>query len=197
MQVRFIGNQAVAIRDSTLTLVSDFPYESGAFGYHTYRRDDVTLAGAVLLLITHSHRDHFDATAPRDAGWRVLGPADVTRRFAAGAAVVRDSVVRHGPLVVRPIRTPHAGLEHYSYRVEWRGRAFYFVGDTDDPAALLAQRNLDMAFVTPWLWQAVRERGARIDARRVVIYHHTARDRVAGCAANCLVPAQGDSIPLP
>jgi hypothetical protein len=36
----------------------------------------------------------------------------------------------------------------------------------------LAARDLDAAFVSPWLLGSVRKKGARIDARRVIVYHH-------------------------
>ena len=39
-----------------------------------------------------------------------------------------------------------------------------YSGDTEDPASVLAQRNLDIAFITPWIHAAVRARSARIDA---------------------------------
>jgi hypothetical protein len=109
---------------------------------------------------------------------------------SAGVAV--DSSVTVGDIRIRAIPTPHANVEHYSYRVDWVGQSLYFVGDTDDPAALLAQRRLDVAFVTPWLWQTVRARGARIDARNIVIYHHRSGESVSGCTGACRVPRQGE-----
>ena len=88
--------------------------------------------------------------------------------------------------------TPHARIGHNSYLVEWGGRRLYFVRDTENPTALLAQRNLDVAFVTPWLWRATKARNGTIDARQVVIYHHQAGERVAGCSGSCRIPVQGD-----
>ncbi|MGH9749174.1 MAG: hypothetical protein ACRD5D_07975 [Candidatus Polarisedimenticolia bacterium] len=61
--------------------------------------------------------------------------------------------------------------------VEWAGTRLYFVGDTEDPGELLRAKDLDFAFVTPWLWRTVRNRKATVDARRIVIYHHTAEER--------------------
>ena len=36
LEARFIGNMAYAISDGTITLFSDFPYESGYSRYMTY-----------------------------------------------------------------------------------------------------------------------------------------------------------------
>jgi hypothetical protein len=38
----FIGNMAFAITDGATTLYTDFPYESGVFGYMAYDFDAVT-----------------------------------------------------------------------------------------------------------------------------------------------------------
>ena len=192
LQLTFIGNEAVAISDGRRTLVSDFPYQSGYSRYMTYDRSKVTLDREVIALITHRHLDHFDATGPRGSGWQVLGPREVAQKLPDGRPV-SDDVMNVGDIRIQPMRTPHAGVEHYSYRVEWHGASFYFPGDTEDPKTLLEQRGLDIAFVTPWLWRQVQSSGARIDAKQVVIYHHEAGETIAGCSGTCRVPAQGES----
>lgn len=195
LDITFIGNEAVAVTDGRLLLVTDFPYRSGAFGYMTYDRSVLDPAGrSVVLLITHRHDDHFDPRALRDSSWRVLAPDEVSSKLPRGVALRLDSVVTIGSATIRPIVTPHhkGAVEHQSYLLEWAGRRLYFVGDTEDPSALLAQRNLDVAFVTPWLWKAARQRNARIDARQVVIYHHETGETVPGCSGTCRVPAQGE-----
>jgi L-ascorbate metabolism protein UlaG (beta-lactamase superfamily) len=101
-----------------------------------------------------------------------------------------------GPLAIRPIRTPHAGLEHYSYRVSWHGRDLYFTGDTDDSSALLDQKGLDVAFVSPWLLDSVLKRGKRVDAKQVVVYHHEPGIRQSPYAG-AKVPTQGERWTLP
>jgi Beta-lactamase superfamily domain len=192
LEARFIGNEAVALTDGRMTLVTDYPYQPGYSGYMTYDPAGFHPRGPVLLLVTHRHRDHFDPSQPHDPSWRFLGPREIARSLPASAVIPVDSSVTVGDLQIRPIPTPHANLEHYSYRVDWLDRSLYFVGDTEDPAALLAQRGLDVAFVTPWLWQTVRSRGARIDARTIVIYHHRSGESVAGCTGSCRVPRQGE-----
>ena len=84
---------------------------------------------------------------------------------------MKNEVLWEG-ITFRPLATPHASLEHYSYVVEWRGLRLYFTGDTEDTASLLAARELDVAFVSPWLLRTVQKQGRRIDARHIVVYHH-------------------------
>jgi L-ascorbate metabolism protein UlaG (beta-lactamase superfamily) len=191
LQLTFIGNQAVQISDGRRTLVSDFPYQSGYSRYMTYDRSKVTFDREVIALITHRHLDHFEPAGPRGSGWEVVGPREVVQALPEGKPV-SDGVMHVGDIRIQPMRTPHANVEHYSYRVEWHGASFYFPGDTEDPKTLIAQRRLDIAFVTPWLWRKVQSTGARIDAKQIVIYHHEAGETVAGCTGTCKVPAQGE-----
>jgi hypothetical protein len=81
--------------------------------------------------------------------------------------------------------------------VTWQARRLYFSGDTDDARSIIAAKSLDVAFISPWLYRSVNRQRARIDAKRVVIYHHEAGEQVAGCAAGCTVPRQGDTIAIP
>jgi L-ascorbate metabolism protein UlaG (beta-lactamase superfamily) len=192
LRVTFIGNAAVSIVSGDRAVVTDFPYVSGAFGYMTYDRGSVRLPDRVVALVTHGHDDHFDPTRPRGLQWRVVAPDDVARRLRRGVVIGAAAASTEVPgLMVTPVTTPHANVDHRSYRVEWRGRRFHFTGDTEVPTAVLAERGLDIAFVTPWIWRAVQEAGRRIDAARVVIYHHTKDEVVPGCSAPCEVPAQG------
>ena len=193
IRARFIGNMALQLTDGRVTLRTDFPYESGYSGYMTWTDALVPAAtGETLCLVTHSHRDHFLASLAKPLCQKIIGPADVTAALP-GRGLALGPNVSFGPLVVVPLATPHARLEHYSYRVEWGGLRFYFTGDTDDPGELLRQRDLDAAFVTPWLLRAATKRGRRIDARRVVVYHHEKDESVPEIQGREL-PRQGDEL---
>lgn len=74
------------------------------------------------------------------------------------------------------------------------GRRLYFSGDTESPAHLIVLRELDVAFVSPWLYRAVLKAGGRVDARRVVIYHHESTEAVPECRQGCHVPRQGETL---
>lgn len=146
--------------------------------------------GDVTVLITHAHRDHFLPELLSGTSWRVLAPDGLRPALPADRATTPTALAASG-IRVTPAATSHAGVPHRSYRVEWHRRALYFTGDTEDVTPLLAQRGLDVAFVTPWLWKAVQGREASIDARQVVIYHHHAGEVVPGCTGTCRVPMQG------
>jgi hypothetical protein len=198
LDLALVGNAAVQISDGKLTLVTDFPYRSGAFGYMTYDRSQIWTGSNVLALITHRHDDHVDVDTLKDLPWRVVGPQEVTKQLSPAAIVQAAAASSIDPaLKIEALRTPHADVEHFSYVVAWHGRRFYFSGDTEDPSSVLSQKSLDIAFVTPWILRAVASKGSRIDAARVVIYHHTARERVDRCSAPCEVPAQGARWQLP
>lgn len=188
----FVGNAAVMVTDGVQTLLSDFPYESGAFGYMTYDRAGVRPIGAVTVLVTHGHRDHFVPALLEGTAWRVIAPPGMAPAVPADRAATLEGLAAAG-IRVTPITTSHAQIPHQSYRVVWHGRTLHFTGDTEDVSALLAERVLDVAFVTPWLYKAATARGAAIDARHVVIYHHMTGETVPGCTGRCRVPAQGET----
>ena len=193
LEARFIGNMAFAISDGATTLVSDFPYESGYGRYMTY--DSALIRSATestLALITHSHRDHWDARLFADTGWKVAGPADVIAGIDPARVVPSGSGGAYESLRIEALETPHASVGHYSYIVTWHGRRLYFTGDTESTQALLAAKDLDVAFVSPWLYRAVLLAGQRIDAKQIVIYHHEAGEQIPGCGRGCSVPRQGD-----
>lgn len=203
LEARFIGNMAYAISDGETTLFSDFPYESGYSVYMQYDAREIRSGTPkTLALVTHRHGDHWDAPLFNKTNWNVIGPADALTTVAP-ARVVRAlpvaparATIVHDGLSVEAIPTPHARIGHYSYIVTWHGRRLFFSGDTEDPDELLAAKNLDVAFVSPWLFQGASKRG-RIDARRIVIYHQTADERVvAGCSGTCSVPKQGETLTL-
>lgn len=195
LEARFIGNMAFAITDGTTTVITDFPYRSGYSVYMAYPREEIrSPTSATLSLITHRHPDHWERALFEGTPWRVAGPADVVSGVDASRVVALTAPATFGPVRIEPLRTPHADVGHYSYVLTWHGRRLYFSGDTEDSAHLVALRNLDVAFVSPWLFRSLIRAGQSIDARRVVIYHHQAGEAVAECQSECAIPKQGDTL---
>ena len=201
LDARFIGNMAFAISDGTTTLVSDFPYQSGYSVYMEYDPREVRSSTAQSIsLITHRHGDHWDRALFDRTDWRVIAPEDAltgvaSHRIVRALPVKPTAVtVSVGPLTVDALPTPHANIGHYSYLVTWLGRRLYFTGDTDHVDQLLAMKNLDVAFVSPWLYRRALSARRRIDARRVIIYHHTVDESVPECREGCTVPKQGETL---
>jgi glyoxylase-like metal-dependent hydrolase (beta-lactamase superfamily II) len=201
---RFIGNMAYAISDGRTTLLTDFPYESGYSVYMEYDAKEIhSSTPETIALITHRHGDHWDRRLFEKTGWLVVAPEDALYAMAPSrvlralpVSAVRTRFEVH-PMVIDALPTPHANIGHYSYLVTWSGLRLYFTGDTDDPSQLLEAKNIDVAFVSPWLFERVHKSGRRIDARRIVIYHQTASTKaVAGCSGTCSVPMQGSTLQL-
>jgi L-ascorbate metabolism protein UlaG (beta-lactamase superfamily) len=195
LRFTFIGNMAFHITDGATVLVSDFPYESGAFGYMKWQASAVPPVKDGLALITHRHRDHVapELLAPYDL--TVAGPGEVLRMVAGKPTLALTPPVRFRDIEIEPRKTAHAGLEHYSYAVTWHGLRLYFSGDAEDPADLLAAPDLDVAFVSPWLLGSVQKQKRRIDARRVVVYHHQDGEKVVK-HQDRQVPKPGESFVL-
>ncbi len=149
LDARFLGNMAFAISDGTTTLMSDLPYQSGYSRYMTYDPAQIRSAtAATLSLITHRHLDHWEPALFGATSWKIAGPADVIAGIDP-SRVVTLAGGAFGPIRIEAIETPHASVGHYSYIVTWHDRRLYFTGDTESTEALLAARNLDVAFVSP------------------------------------------------
>ena len=193
LNARFIANMAVEITDGTVTIVSDFPYQSGYSGYMNYDPLEIRSPRALTLaLITHRHADHWEPQLFAKTDWKVVGPADVTAGIPPGRVVALSGRITFGAAVIEPLETPHAGIGHFSYVVTWHGKRLFFSGDTESSDRLLATKNLDVAFLSPWLYRSVKEKGG-VDAKRVVIYHHRAGEPVPDCQERCSVPRQGET----
>jgi Beta-lactamase superfamily domain len=196
LQARFIGQMAFAITDGSVTIVTDFPYQIGYVDAPAYSPKELSGGPSTLALVTHKHLDHWEPTLFAKTTWKVAGPDDVVSGLPADRVVALKGTTTLGPVQIEPLETPHARIGHYSYIVTWQGKRLYFSGDTDDGRSLILAKNLDAAFVFPWLYRIVMRAGSRIDAKRVVIYHHEAGQQIPGCDAGCLVPKQGDTIPI-
>jgi L-ascorbate metabolism protein UlaG (beta-lactamase superfamily) len=196
LQAQFIGNMAFAVTDGKTVIYTDFPYESGAFGYMTYDFAKVPKAPGSLFLITHGHKDHFDAALFAKMDGKVIAPPKIAATLPADRVIPFAPKMTYRDITVESFPTPHGDADHASYLVTWHGVRLYFTGDTDSADQLLAMKNLDYAFVSPWLLGAVAQKKARIDARTVICYHHRAEDKVIPDVQNRIVPRPGAVIPL-
>jgi L-ascorbate metabolism protein UlaG (beta-lactamase superfamily) len=173
LRIRFIGNAAFELTDGRTTLLVDFPYESGVGGVMTFDSAAVHPQGRVLALFTHRHRDHFDRAALLARGWPAYGPAEVLGLLPPDRVYSWSDSVAFGAFGVVRIPEWHADVEHVAFLITWRGRRIYHSGDTMDPADLEAMPVLDAALVDENLlcWMA-EQRGARVPARQVIVFHH-------------------------
>lgn len=193
----FIGNCAFRFELEGQVFYTDFPYEGGYAGYDAYDAAFLKVLPGTAL-ITHAHRDHFDASLHTASGLGLVSPELPKDRLDAA---VNELGERTG-IYVYPRTTTHADVPHFSYLVQWNGRRLYFTGDTEDPADLLATRDIDVAYVTPWIIEAVRKAARAIDARTVVMYHHRDHEfdgrEVSPPCDGCkfIIPERGDVMQL-
>jgi L-ascorbate metabolism protein UlaG (beta-lactamase superfamily) len=199
LKMTFIGNAAVHLTDGQTTLVTDFPYRSGAFGYMTYEMKRLPPLEGAAVLITHAHADHFAPELFRPRAMKLIGPPQLARAVPGGQEAAPGKPVRHGDFEILAFVTPHGQVEkveHSSYLVTWRGRKLYFSGDTESDEALLKMRGLDVAFVSPWLLFGAAKNGKRVDAKKIIVYHHRA-DQTKPPYPGSVVPKQGEVFTIP
>jgi L-ascorbate metabolism protein UlaG (beta-lactamase superfamily) len=190
----FIGNMAFRISDGTNTLFTDFPYTSGAFGYMKYEPSEIVEVPNAVCLITHAHADHWNADLFQKMKASLIAPPSILKNTSSTKKVPFADHMKYGNITVDAIRTPH-GAEHYSYIVTWHGVRLFFSGDTEDPSALLQAKNLDVAFISPWLLRTMENSAKTIPSKKVVIYHHDDEEEVPAYQDR-LVPKQGDTFAL-
>jgi L-ascorbate metabolism protein UlaG (beta-lactamase superfamily) len=196
LEVRFIGNMGFALSDGGTTLVTDFPYQSGAFGYQSWKAEDLPpFPGEVTVLFTHRHDDHFDKALLEARGWKAFGPDDLLALVPAARRADPKSLETKG-IVIRALPTPHAEIGHYSYLIEWKGLRIYHSGDTEDPASLLSAGDLDLALISPWMEEAARKKGWK-GARRILVCHSEAEGELRQLTGGAVRPAQGERVTVP
>jgi L-ascorbate metabolism protein UlaG (beta-lactamase superfamily) len=195
LEARFIGNAAFEITDGTSTILVDFPYRSGAFGYMAFPSAEVHLRPGALCLFTHHHADHFDPAAVAVVGCTVAGPDEV-RLAAPERSRAGPGPWRHGAARIECLPTPHASVEHCSYRVSWHGVEVFLSGDIEDLEPLRrSPQRFDVLFLASWLLPALDGVDPAAASARVVVHHHGPEEEVSPCD-RCLVPEQGATFTL-
>ena len=174
LTVTFIGNSAFHITDGETTLLSDFPYRSGAYGYMEYDMDDVPPIENGLSLVTHSHADHWEKWMFAKMDWSVIGPTSVTGGVDSEKVVPfdADEPMTFRDIEVQAIEMPHSlPQQHYSYLVTWHRLRLYFTGDTETPADILQREDIDIMFISPWLIRTIERQDLTLDTKVLVVYH--------------------------
>lgn len=180
LEVEFIGNMAMRLSDGLDTMFTDFPYRSSAsgdMGYMEYPSDVLDAVEQGVTLITHEHADHWDAREFNKTELMLIASPAIAADVEPDRVLPWGDSIRYGRIEVQPVVTPHTDA-HVSYRVLWGGRRLYFSGDTESTEEILRERDLDVAFVSPWLLRAVLDDGQSIDAELIVVYHHRTGEEV-------------------
>ena len=195
LSVRFIGNEAFEISDGETTLLTDFPYLSGAYGYMSYDDEELRPRENALCLFTHRHGDHFAPEKLEKIGCTVAGPEEVTGKVKTVPVLELGDELEFGGIVIRPVRSPHGDVEHYSYIVKWHGVKMFFAGDTTDAAVIGYQGRIDVLFISPWIMRNMTRARIPMGTKKTVIYHHRDGEKVEDCD-ECHVPEQGGTFEI-
>ncbi len=215
--ITLIGNEGFLIETPTETILIDPFYAAipGVAGKRCMRPGD--LERGDLILVTHSHWDHFRANevaeAARRTGARVVGPPDVVERLRGKAP--NEQLCELAPAPPRPGRPydraaarfgairvtafgTHHGRLHNSYLVETPSLRFFHDGDNEDTRRLPVEelRGLDALFLAPWQGGGWVEFVEAVAARRYFMMHMT-EEELDEIEAGTYFPEICDHTPLP
>lgn len=172
LTVTFIGNMGFHITDGETTLLSDFPYRSGAYGYMAYEMENVPEIVDGLSLITHFHGDHFDRKVFETMDLAIAAPAGVLEGLTAEVKIPSGPDMSYKGIEIEAFETEHKfSPEHFSYLVTWHGKRLYFPGDTESPAHMLQMKDIDVMFISPWLIRTIERQDLTLDTKILVVYH--------------------------
>ena len=194
LEARFIGNAGFELSDGTTAVLLDFPYRSGAFGYMKFDRKALRPRPGSLCLFTHRHEDHFDPDAIDSIGCTVAGPDEVQAMVPAPNRAGSGPVWETGGVRIECLPTPHADVEHCSYRIRWADQVLLVAGDIDDLAHLGPFDDPAAVVLLPsWLVPDLRNHPR--SGGGYVISHHADGETVEVCS-KCLLPTQGSGFEL-
>ena len=193
LEVRFIGNSGFEISDGSATILVDFPYQSGAYGYMTFDPVELGARPDSLCLFTHRHADHFDPEAIAGVGCAVLGPSEVMVRVEARVRLEGDGFWDFAGAQIECLETEHGEVDHCSWILRWDDRTIVIAGDVEHLDGVLpVLKAADVLIIPSWLASSAEKVRGRFPDARIVISHHRAGEDLSACA-DCLVPSPGSS----
>lgn len=173
IEIKFIGNAALEIEltDST-SLFVDFPYHSGAYGYMEYDFEESYGNKKGIALFTHRHRDHYSKKQLKSTQLESIYPSYLG---GINRAKLSSAESKYG-VEIKGFKTKHAWTwGHYSYWLSTQNHQIFITGDIESFDEIRTQvegKALDVFIVSDWLFVDMKEKGERIDAKEVLIYHH-------------------------
>jgi len=169
LQIRFISNCGLHISDGKGDVYVDFPYRSGAFIYDEFDASELdAIADSAVFLFTHTHGDHYSRKNMK-----------FVKKHKQGKKYGKWNIKSLGELEtmfddfsIKAVRNKHRFSHvHYSFVITWHGKRIFIGGDAESTATVLAEQNLDWAFIPSWIFMSLQEEEAEIDAKMIGIYH--------------------------
>lgn len=198
-RIQYIGNMSFHITDGRTTLLTDFPYRSGAFGYMKYDLKSITPIVDGLSLISHSHSDHWNRRRFKALDHAIIAPPRILKRLHGRKTIPFGELMRYKDIEVEAFKTPHRySPEHHSYLITWHDVRFYFPGDAESPKHILDARGIDVMFITPPILRILHRLGRSVDAKRLIACHYRKREgEELPEYQDCLRMAQGEILEVP
>ncbi|MFH0962723.1 MAG: MBL fold metallo-hydrolase [Planctomycetota bacterium] len=171
VEITHVGNEGFLIATAAARIYIDAFYGAIPSVGSPPALDAENVRQASLILVTHSHWDHFDpravALVASRTGASVVGPRSVVRTLrrsvpdsslvelepprAPKGAFARSQKIELPGAAITAFRTFHSS-DHNSYLVETPALRFFHDGDNENTTRIdvTALRPLDALFIAPW-----------------------------------------------
>jgi L-ascorbate metabolism protein UlaG (beta-lactamase superfamily) len=197
IKIKFIGNCGLYLTDGKINLYVDFPYKSGAHNYMKYDESELkNIKENAVFLFTHRHSDHYSKKLVRKMKKEFAG--NVYGNWNADKLKELNSFTND--FSIQESKTSHKfTFKHYSYLITWHGKKIYLSGDTGDLEDLSKIKNIDWAFINPWIYMKAENEKVKIDAKNFGMYHLYPNQEINGEIPENLIilKKQGEIITIP
>lgn len=196
IKIKFIGNCGLFMTDGKNNFYVDFPYKSGAYKYMEYDKSEIdAIKDNAIFIFTHRHADHYSKKLLKKLTGKKFDPWNINELEKLGETILNFDI--------KAFQTSHKvfglSFKHYSYLITWHDRKIYISGDTGDLEELSKIKNIDWAFVNPWLYMNAQNEKVTIDAKNFGMYHLYPQQEINGEAPKNLIilKNQGEVITIP
>ncbi len=199
IKIKLPGNCGIFMTDGNLNIYVDFPYKSGAHGYMTYNPHLLdSLPANAVFLYTHGHSDHYSRKLFKKTNQKLYGPWPVRFLMPGKRKYKLDELNSIFPdFSITTYKTKHGySFIHYSYMIEWNKKRIFISGDTHLSDTLVSVKNLDLVFAAPWVMYDANDRGLKIDAKKIIVYHLRDTDKLTSGSDKVIISKQNQEFEL-
>jgi len=196
IKIKFIGNCGLHMTDGTSNFYFDFPYKSGAHKYMAYDKAEIdSIKDNAIFVFTHRHSDHYSHKILKKLDGQKFDPWNIPELEKLSNSIPEFKI--------QAFKTAHKvfgiSFKHYSYLITWHGKKIYISGDTGDLDNLKNIKNMDWAFVNPWLYMNAKNENVPIDAQKTGLYHLYPEQKIDGKIPDNLLVLknEGELITIP
>jgi len=196
IKIKFIGNCGLYMTDGKTNFYIDFPYKSGAHKYMKYDKSEIdSIKDNAIFIFTHRHSDHYSKKILKKLSGQKFDPWNINELEKLGETIPNFNI--------QAFQTSHkvfgVSFKHFSYLITWHGKKIYISGDTGDLEDLSKIKNIDWAFVNPWIYMNAENEKIKIDAKNFGMYHLYPNQEINGEIPENLIVLknQGEIITIP